>query len=953
SVGENKPDRSDKTPSNIELPILQLVCSELWKRSVDENTNTLRFQNYQTIGGADQILGDFVHDVMPKQWHQQLLTARLMGRLAPPSGFKSSYAVADIADAEPELAKDDIEAELDRLEGRRILKARPSAAGKRYELQHDAFIKVIRPWRASVLAEHEKQASRRRIIFRSLGALAVVSAASYFPITGWIAEQKVYETTEGALTDLEGRNEETNDAEREVVIDNVASFMLRRESYQDFRSLMKKYVHLIPPYYGSNTTLGLDFIKLPEFGWPYVLQYSEDRPLNSWHFALEWRRQAQFAAEDWGLPFPSNFYLDRSAVLSNHELHIHSDEAASILLQDIKNYEDLGIIYSQVGLPDTGKEIIALFVDEWKEVPSFAAEEPWLAVPRWSLPIWKNIGHPASDGSGLTAVLLAGRFFDHPEFLLTPEVTRMLLDHLSDQYPATVDEARSARGDRLSEDLVEIVRRGIPLTNLPFILETIALLPDADSIATADQVESIYYGFSNGYDVVSDLRGSWATDLDSGTKPHLSDADIGAVHEERRAGAGGSLDDESGEDDQPIDDVQTEALALFDAASHTRIDPVRQSFLTIAPWLNLTREPIRVFAGDALYDAWTIDGRLTPELVEAAESVKDDVFRASGIELSGPIFSPASGTYTPLEPWQFRLEFLGDQLFWVDPFETAAETAVEDFSEAFAYQIEENRAYVSMLDMEYVGVIIDLLPEPLSQWLYRHYSLSDLTILLRTVAGKPASQSENSIRFLPWLLGSLPFWSTQIDLLDQNEVVDRLQRTQRARVERAPASGAVEDERIVDGIQALNDGRIANAVRLFRPATMENANVSEAAFLHLYVGDFDRRMDEEIGLACGDINSVFLDRSQRLLLENRVASMENETQPDSLRLHELCLLAAYNPTSQQSRFAYRKGALLTQLDEVADWRANDLVDFAEILIRTTDITGNHHQDRDRISEMMR
>ena len=63
------------TTGSVELPMLQLVCRQLWLKS--ENGH-LTGELYKRMGRAERILRDYVREVMPRSWRGQALTARLM-----------------------------------------------------------------------------------------------------------------------------------------------------------------------------------------------------------------------------------------------------------------------------------------------------------------------------------------------------------------------------------------------------------------------------------------------------------------------------------------------------------------------------------------------------------------------------------------------------------------------------------------------------------------------------------------------------------------------------------------------------------------------------------------------------------------------------------------------------------------------------------------------------------
>ena len=153
-------------PPPIELPMLQLVCQQLWK---DAGGGRLSRELYERLGGAQPILDRYVRELMPRGFKAQVLTAQLLVYLAPPSGLKISYTAGDLSRIAA-LQRDVAEAELARLSDARILRTRQHSAGVRYELQHDAFIHVLSSWRDRVL----KHRRWKRLVWNAISVVGLV-----------------------------------------------------------------------------------------------------------------------------------------------------------------------------------------------------------------------------------------------------------------------------------------------------------------------------------------------------------------------------------------------------------------------------------------------------------------------------------------------------------------------------------------------------------------------------------------------------------------------------------------------------------------------------------------------------------------------------------------------------------------------------------------------------------
>ena len=172
-------------PHAVDLPMLQLVCEDMWRAApLVGGRKALTLDFYQRLGGKKKILDDHIRSRMPSRWRDRLFTAKLMRFLAPPSGLKISYSAADLAEYS-HFDRTRVEAELERLSGpdTRILRKRDFRDSVRFELQHDALIRHVTPWRDAVL----HQAYRHRRVARAAVAAEIVLAVV---IVAWLYRWK-------------------------------------------------------------------------------------------------------------------------------------------------------------------------------------------------------------------------------------------------------------------------------------------------------------------------------------------------------------------------------------------------------------------------------------------------------------------------------------------------------------------------------------------------------------------------------------------------------------------------------------------------------------------------------------------------------------------------------------------------------------------------------------------
>jgi WD40 repeat protein len=172
---------------DVELPMLQLVCRQLWEVVAARKARAFTIAVYRAQGKADGILDSYVQSVMPARREDQVVTASLLKFLAPPSGLKMSYSVQDLVDPTG-FSAERLERELDRLEGCRILRGRKYQGGKRFELLHDAYINILRPWVKTVLEKVRSYRARRKAALWGGGVIVFFAAAAALLVSQQMAD---------------------------------------------------------------------------------------------------------------------------------------------------------------------------------------------------------------------------------------------------------------------------------------------------------------------------------------------------------------------------------------------------------------------------------------------------------------------------------------------------------------------------------------------------------------------------------------------------------------------------------------------------------------------------------------------------------------------------------------------------------------------------------------------
>lgn len=165
----------------IELPILQLICRRLWSVARAAGVRGLRLQDYRALGGRGGIISVYLEEVVGNfgffLFHD---AAKVLKALAPRSGVKIAYPV-EALQAQARVRAARVRRVLGVLERHRIVRTREGSGGVSYELQHDAFIDIIRPWL-------DRYFLRRR---RFLGGLAACVLVLGFGVNAWLWRQEL------------------------------------------------------------------------------------------------------------------------------------------------------------------------------------------------------------------------------------------------------------------------------------------------------------------------------------------------------------------------------------------------------------------------------------------------------------------------------------------------------------------------------------------------------------------------------------------------------------------------------------------------------------------------------------------------------------------------------------------------------------------------------------------
>lgn len=822
---ENETAPLDSGPAPLEeppvdLPLLQLVCRELWDRAeMRDGVRRIDRQVYERSGGTEAIIDGYVRRVMPEPWADRRDTARVLQFLCPPSGLKMSYTVDDLLH-HCGLPASRIREILQPLVASDILRVRQRGA-VRYELRHDAFIRVLRPWMNGV-------AEKLRVRKRLLRAGAVM--AGFLLVVGLPAAAMYYQKRESLHARTMGRLESLKDgstpsAQTELVFDDVFSFMVSADPDgkhdSDLASLLRKYEPELPKGYGIEQS-GIDHVRFAKNRgyWPLALEHGESRLVSRRHFQLYWSRLVQRFAEQWGVPLPRAVRLRPRDDLGNDQLVLISPDAEDgephirVALQ-APPVEELPYI-SEAELTDRALRFLRLLaVDapgEWGPVP-YLQKGVFRTVPRWSLPVWKVTGSRAYDGAGALVELVGMEVLRHPDVVLMPAITDQLLAGIAEIHAAVVREAQNARGRRIYTDLVALLERGRSLKDLREVLDELADHPDGNSASVAEKVDHALE--QKVPPIPARAHGPWTQSAKQRSQ---------AVRIE-----------------QPEDPPAL--LGAYEAGFY---------------WLPGSDLPIRIFLGSDVEAEVLQDRRASVEIRGRVSAARLEFTRRFGVRFPLVRFyeHDALGS-SHLAPNQLRIEVLTETMgdSGAAPIDVEPGRASEVILDALARRATAFRAHWLHPD-EVEGLRNNQLSPSTRLWIDTRYSLTDLKHLMQRVIAPDSDGSgpdpEDTLAHLDWLMRSLVFWAEVEDVRDLASLGERLRQTQKARL--APPSKPPVESAAVKYVEAavrkLSGAQFAAASSAFVRAVEVDRGAAIEAFLRRYPDTLENDVRARCDASC-------------------------------------------------------------------------------------------------------
>ena len=909
----------------VDLPMMQIVCGRLWQETLNRTQTTLTLALYKELGGADKILETYVRQVMPKRWSEQLLTAKLMRLLAPASGLKKPYSGKELAEND-DLNQGRVCAELERLSGQRILRSREYHGQKLYELQHDAFVRFISPWRDEIL---RREKVRRRFGAVAIAAGVILALVGYYLFTDYLELRKATRL----VTTLKDQPAEERHKVAESRFDSATTDLLFRwKRLALLKILLERNKDYIPDGYGvinappqgTQDTASVDKSQTSGINQPpenlvcspMCVYYSSRRQLDESYFNQEWRYLATSYFAKRGIPVPLELTLVKMPAFAVKRIDIISGSQSDKSLRTIATipvpaHEDEVFI-----APDSIRGPAKDFLDryrhdpDWIEVPTSEIPAPFgplTVVPPWSRPVWKVAGTPATDGRGMAAVYLAAYLTKNPASLFGPEAVAMLVNNAMQICPDTVKEAVSARGyNRLSTDFAELVARGQSLTDLPAVLDALAAYPAADPENTSQAVaEHVYTELHSGKSKIpSRLSGPWK---DDGGLPTSKPA-LGRTYE------------------------QVEA------------------------WMPSLERPVKVYLGRDLDQNWfTGKGAV---LTQRLNDLHDRLIVQYGVELRGPLVFSTS-VENPLGSESYRITAINQSLRECD-IPAVADAKLDQFVDTLQKCVIASMTEWVLADdanLQRQGTTPGM-----QKWLAAKYSLTSQKQLMRAVVGgEPtgAPPPEDTLWHTDWLLRSLLFWSHVDDPLDSARMASDLRNTQHARLMRvqAPASAPPVAGLISTGIRALQADQISAAEESFSRAVAANKSVAVRTFLADYPSALQSIEFSNAAKLCDGKTPPYLsyaayrDNKQRIALEEALAQWGSSLPPGMARRLGLCSLQASAYRTHGKRLAL-ESSLLMHADP-AGWTPDEARWLAEKVLSDYDPYSDGPELRDAASRLLK
>jgi hypothetical protein len=952
--------------ASIELPILQIVCQQLWKNRDPASPASLTKATYDDLDQRTGIIATYVAELTrglkPDERDD---AAAILHWLAPRSGLKRTYMTDELIEATG-LPAERVSKLLRHFEKNYVLRPRPTAAGARYELHHDAFAKVLRQWIDECLADRRRREKRRTLlkVASGIGAFGLLLLAVFGFVRlsvqehreeaqrqqqqqveaikvgnidkaieqlgnppGNLAEQRAAarqidlpfrESAEwtwkriqsGADPDAELRDLEDRFTARNPLLGRSREDFIMEGSCSEEAALTE-----------PSTSFGQDVdaldVQHDQLKEPAVLVYNPTHQFNRAVLRCYWNwLSSLFRQSKWPIVLPMRIGVvaDDHAARDTVTLWLGhargagaaeptaSDPSVGVVSLKIPTRPHDAVIRDRKQLPEP---LRSFFTRNELFLPRDAEGTGLLSVtslPRWVYPLLRVSGVSAMPAEAAIITALGRQLLTDERPALTQEAVDYLLEQTAETAPETVREAMNAARGPEGVRAV-LLAIGAQLDNkMNLIFEHFDLILDALASYPGAAPQDA------AEKALRDLR-SLSIHLPSSLNPHPAEALYSAPKSELSA----------------------------------------EYYLTPADMPELLA-PVRVELGTELVPCISDGGHLREGVIARLDKMRRIYLEGFGVTLPGIRFRTAE---RQMRPDSFAIEIAGRSTTgpFFGPIATKQEDCLAGTVDAVAMRLKLAR--VLWITSENIKAALDKLTPSQVEWLQDRYSLTDLKLLARaTIAPDQQDILEirldeandldagKTVRDLPRLLASLMFWREACARpsggFSSDCVVEGLRRTQAARFAghpAAPASDSKVFDAVAGGIAELfgSDGGTDQARETFADAVQENAEQAELAFLSEFpkTAAFQEKADalRETVSACLLNPGAVLD-AKPLDAQDRKKFLavfdENPEPSEEIAVPlKLCLLRDDLQSSRDEATARLDELLLRDPDTTKNWRAEE------------------------------
>ena len=897
----------------IELPFLQIVCERLWYEFRRRNHRSLTLDLYKELGGKRGILEKFLNQVTDSlSKRSQQRAAVILKFLAPPSGLKMAYTVKDLKEP-TDLEEHDLVQLLEHFDKSRIVRIRETSRGKSYELFHDAFIKVLRPWVSRQLIKE-----RRGRVLRSLAvaasALTVIVIFCTFWITSFLKEEQRVRGQMRKIETINMSNSSSPSEQIESIVDNVSSYLWSKDKVEELIQIMKEFESHIPADYGHDRRAPdlMPFVSDQE-EWPLVLvvnqrrvtseiaenSVSRDLKESQSNIQFYWRFFATSLSRVLGVPMPMRIKLEYDDAIARDRIILKYRDGAVSEASDGENsinmigmnvlYRPSEIIIRQEDIDSRLQFFFQQNQDKWS---SFSTENfysgTWWSVPKWTHPLWRSSGQDVYPKEAAIVVLLLEEIMQRPELVVSRGAVEQLLRRAGESYPKTVEQAIRSRGgvEETREVFIEIFRRNGSLRHLVYILDTVAKYPDQPAALAAWSVllemQSLEEEFPERF------PGHFFTNEEF--EPSLLESD--------------------------------------------RFPYVYEEASRWLPNLRDTDSPIRVKLGADIVPGIVVDNDLTKEFQEGMSTLRGEIYKRCSIEPPGVQFV---GFSTGLKGNEIQVEVIGKAVqsaFW-NREEKVAKFIIEELYKQYL------DACTWWFTADRVQAILEEAPEKLREWLENEYTNTDLKLIMKSTLNDGLREGQRSLPVLR-TLESLIFWRQIGDPQSFPSTVANIERISEAADLGGGGAGDRSAELVRDGIVEISHGNYSVAEDLFSQAVRRNEESAVQAYLlafHQYA--YNGNM-EELRNLCMIPEIRYIEKldsddfaiAHRYRLEQFVEDNPEIYSRDMLKFN-ICLMEHYLANGHRSIFEKTADHLESHEGDF-DWRSEEKFVVAYRLLESHD-----------------